>query len=57
MGPLTLVASENTAVKAACDEAARTGERVNVPVSVKGFCEGKQPVITAKATLSIKRLK
>ena len=31
MDPLTLVASENTAVKAACDEAARTGERVNVP--------------------------
>ena len=58
-GPLTLVATENAAVKAACEEAAKTGQRVNVPVSVVGFCEEKlkQPVVSARATLSIKKLK
>jgi acyl-coenzyme A thioesterase PaaI-like protein len=60
-GPLTLVATENAAVKAACEEAAESGQRVNVPVTVDGYClesfGEEKPVVSAKATLSIKRLK
>ena len=56
-GPLTLVATENAAVKAACEEAAKSGIRVNVPVTIDGYCDGQEkPVVSAKATLSIKAL-
>ena len=59
-GDLTLVALSNSAIKEACNRAVCSGKRVNVPIRVEGYCYetfGKDnPVVSASATLSIKRL-
>ena len=57
-GDLTLISRNNKAITEACEEAAKTGLRINVPVEIEGYCYDTfgdvKPVVTAQATLSMK---
>ena len=59
-GDLHLVCEDGLSVADAIAKADLTGERVNVPVSVAGFCyhhSTSDPVFLSKMTLSLKSLK
>ena len=56
---LSLVCTDVGKIREAAAEAARTGERINVPVQVRGYCyeyRMDSPVVAADLTLSLKKL-
>lgn len=57
-GDLNLVCKSVDEVRRGVLQAAETGERVNVPVSIDGFCYAysrEAPVVSAQLTLSMKK--
>jgi hypothetical protein len=58
-GDVTFITRNNMQVIEACQEAAQSGKRINLPVQIDGYCLGThndvEPVVTAHAVLSIKK--
>ena len=56
-GDLTLICEDNQKITQAAEEAAKTGQRINLPVTVKGYCfhySDKDPCIHSDLILSMK---